>query len=118
MKTVVINIKTDKKTKDQAKKLAEELGLNLSSVINGCLRSFVIKRKITFDANPAEEPSEFLLNALAEAMSEKEHSPVFDNSRDAISWLKDENKKYESGIQKKIRKSVRQGAGKGKKKGI
>ena len=41
MNSTTINIKTDPKVKLQAQKIAAELGLNLSVVLNGLLKQFV-----------------------------------------------------------------------------
>jgi len=47
MKTV-INIKADKATKERAKKIAQELGLSLSAVINAYLKQFVKNKSVYF----------------------------------------------------------------------
>ena len=96
-----------KKQKKNAQKLAQELGLNLSVVVNGFLKTFVINRKVTFDVNPSEEPSDYMLKMIKEAEKENEYSPVFENNEDATAWLKDENRKYENSIQKKVHKNVK-----------
>jgi len=46
MKTSVINVKTDRDVKKNAQKVAEELGLSLSTVINAYLRQFVRNKEI------------------------------------------------------------------------
>lgn len=51
MKTM-INIKADKEVKENAQKIAEELGLPLSGVINAFLKEFVRNRSISFSAVP------------------------------------------------------------------
>lgn len=51
MKTVV-NIKVDKQVKLRAQKLAKELGLSLSTVLNAYLRQFVRDEQVTFAAVP------------------------------------------------------------------
>jgi len=51
MKTTT-SIKLDKDVKEQASKLASELGLNLSSVINATLKKFVTERRVTFSVEP------------------------------------------------------------------
>ncbi len=51
MKTV-INIKTDENIKKGAQRLAKELGLSLSDVINASLRNFVRTREVYFSAVP------------------------------------------------------------------
>ena len=51
MKTVT-SVKLDKKVKEEASALAEELGLSLSSVINATLKKFVTERRVVFSATP------------------------------------------------------------------
>lgn len=51
MKTV-INVKANKDVKEDAQKLAEELGLSLSVVINAFLKEFVRNRSVVFSTIP------------------------------------------------------------------
>jgi len=44
----IINIKADKEVKDQAKRLAERLGVPLSTVINSFLKQFIRSEEVTF----------------------------------------------------------------------
>lgn len=46
--TSTIILKTDTKLKQQAQKTANDLGLTLTSVINGYLSDFVQSKKVTF----------------------------------------------------------------------
>lgn len=46
----ILNIKTDPKLKKEAQKVAQEMGLPLSVVVNESLKTFVEKREITFSA--------------------------------------------------------------------
>lgn len=55
MKTV-INIKTDKELKERAKKVASELGISLSDVVNESLRQMVKNREVVFSAIPRMTP--------------------------------------------------------------
>lgn len=48
--TSTIILKTDSKLKQQAQQTAEELGLTLTSVINGYLSDFVQSKKVTFQS--------------------------------------------------------------------
>ncbi len=50
MKTTMINIKTDKKVKEEAQKLAEELGFTLSSFVTASLKQFIRTRSVEFSA--------------------------------------------------------------------
>jgi len=102
--TAVINVKTDAEVKREAQFLASELGFSLSSVINSLLRQFVRTRRIEVEV--AEEPSEYLIQALKESAEDVKAgrvSPAFDNVEDAIKWLNDPREdKYENSIQREI----------------
>ncbi len=89
MNTAVINIKTDQKVKTQAQKLAEDMGISLTSVINLYLKHFIKTKSVTFNTKN-EMPSKYLINTLKKAeknLNEGKASPTFDNSKDAIKWL-------------------------------
>lgn len=67
MSKTVINIKADRKVKEQAQKIARELGLPLSTVINAYLKDFVRRRKVTFSLEPELRPEvEKLLKRASE----------------------------------------------------
>ena len=68
MDTTIINIKTEKKLKDSAKKLARSLGLPLSAVVNSYLREFVRERRITFSEPPV--PNVRTRKVLDEALAD------------------------------------------------
>lgn len=55
MKTI-INIKADKEVKQRAQKIAKELGLPLSTVINAYLKEFIRKKEVTFSVEPRLRP--------------------------------------------------------------
>ncbi|MEI6490558.1 MAG: type II toxin-antitoxin system RelB/DinJ family antitoxin [bacterium] len=86
MKTV-ISLKIDKELKNQASKLAEEMGFNLSSIIAATLRSFVVNREINISLKHRMTP--YLEGIIRKVRQEgpNEGSPTFDNAEDAISWL-------------------------------
>lgn len=52
----VIHIKADRDVKENAQKLARELGLNLSDVINASLRTFIRTRTVVFSDTPQMTP--------------------------------------------------------------
>lgn len=69
--TAIINFKTDKKIKTQAQKIAEEMGLNLSDVLNIYLRGFIKAKELHINLNKDESnPSSELLAAAKEARKE------------------------------------------------
>ncbi|OGY99805.1 MAG: hypothetical protein A2945_02305 [Candidatus Liptonbacteria bacterium RIFCSPLOWO2_01_FULL_52_25] len=52
MAKAVINIKANREIKESAQKLADELGLSLSDVLNASLRNFIRTREVKFSAIP------------------------------------------------------------------
>jgi len=77
MKTAVINIKTNPKIKMEAQKVAAELGLSLSAVINGYLREFVEVEKIYFKRKPSKNKKSLPFGMFSGAeISEKEIDEV------------------------------------------
>lgn len=87
MKTQV-NIKIDKEVKDKASKMAEELGLSLSSVVNATLKQFARSGDLELSSNPVMTSQ---LEDIVEE-SRKEHelgktSGPFDKSVDLIKHL-------------------------------
>lgn len=98
MKTV-INIKTDKETKEKAQKIAAEFGLNLSAMLNACMQEIIRTRRLSFTLD--ETPSPWLEKVLEEAekdiASGKNLSPVLTTPEEITDWLnKPENERHYS----------------------
>lgn len=93
--STVLNTKIDPQLKREAQALAKAIGLPMSTVVAASLREFVRTRRITLSDPPRLSPEveKELLQLSAEAKSGKNLSPAFDNSNDAIAWLKAEVKK-------------------------
>ena len=53
----IVNLKTDKEVKENAQKLASELGLTLSAVINAYLKQFIRTREVYFSSIPKMTPA-------------------------------------------------------------
>jgi DNA-damage-inducible protein J len=88
MNTTVINIRTEAELKEEAKKIAGELGMSLSTVINVFLKQFVRRKGLSVSLK--ETPNDFLKERIRETkgeISEGKISPSFDNAGDAIEWL-------------------------------
>ena len=85
----VINIKTDQKIKNEAKKIAEEMGLSLSAVINAQLRQLVREQEIRFSVAP--NTTSYLENIAKEARNDyagrKNISPAFGTAESATRYL-------------------------------
>jgi len=88
MDASVINIRTDARLKLAAQRVAEDLGFNLSSLINAYLKNLV-KTKTVYYSN-VEEPSEYLKSVIREAEEDlrlgKTYS--FKSADEASEWLK------------------------------
>jgi addiction module RelB/DinJ family antitoxin len=94
MNTTVINFKTDKVVKERAQKIAGEMGLNLSDVMNVCLRDFVKRKELNISLeNPNKKTLERIKVAIKEVKKGKV-SPSFSDIDEAIKWLDDEGGKY------------------------
>jgi DNA-damage-inducible protein J len=85
----ILNIKTDKKLKAEAKKVSDELGVPLSTVINAFLKKFVREKEITLSANPLR-PTPYLEQILEEAQAEYEagKARAFKTGDDMLNHLK------------------------------
>lgn len=95
MNTAVVNIKVEPTIKKRAQKIAHELGLSLSSLLNAYLREVVRTKRVSFDLR--EEPSDYFIKAMKEAREDVEKgrvSPSFANAEDAIAWLHGKKKTY------------------------
>lgn len=88
MKTV-INIKADKEIKEKAQKLAQELGLPLSTIINAYLKEFVRNKEVHFSTAPRMTP--YLEGIIREARKDykgkKNLSPVFSSAEEMDEYL-------------------------------
>lgn len=87
MKTQV-NLKIDNKVKKQAQKMAEELGLSLSSVVNATLKQFARTGELELSSAPKITP--YLEEVVIEARknyAEGKVSGPFDNADDLVKHL-------------------------------
>lgn len=85
----VIHLKANKEVKENAQKLAKELGLSLSDVINASLRNFIRTRTVVFTDIPTITPQfEKKLDRIVKDIKEgKNLSPTFTNMKDATDYL-------------------------------
>ena len=85
----ILNVKTDKKLKAKKKKVSEELGVPLSTIINAFLKKFVREKEITLSANPLR-PTAYLEQILEEAQTEYKSgkATTFRTGDDMIAHLK------------------------------
>ena len=93
--TAVINVRTNARIKSQAQDIAEKLGLSLSAVINAYLKQLIRVKSVSFSLE--EQPSDFLLQSLAESKEDIKNgyvSPAFTDADEALKWLKTPKAKY------------------------
>ena len=88
MKTF-INIKADPEVKKNAQKIAGDLGLTLSAVINAYLRQFIRSKSVYFSTFPQPTPElEALIKQTEEDYKKKRNiSPVFSDSAEMDKYL-------------------------------
>lgn len=87
MNTAVVNVKVDPNVKKEAQKVAKDLGISLSGMINGFLKHLVRTKTVHFSLN--EEPSNYLINSLKESREDIKAGRVvsFDDPNKALSFL-------------------------------
>lgn len=86
----ILNIKTDKKLKEDAQKTAEMLGVPLSTIMNAFLKQFTREKEITFSLD-AHKASAYLENLAKEAREEflsGNSSGSFTSAKEMIKSLK------------------------------
>ncbi|MFH1192371.1 MAG: DUF6364 family protein [bacterium] len=88
MKTI-INIKADQKVKTKAKKIAGDLGLSLSAIINAYLKQFIRNKTVYFNAMPtmSYELEEILGKIEKDIKQNKNISPALSSSKDLKKYL-------------------------------
>lgn len=88
MKTM-INIKTDKEVKEQAQKIAKEIGLPLSTVVNAYLKEFVRERAVRFSVEPEVRPEvgKLLKQASADYKKRKNITGPFKTAEEIDAYL-------------------------------
>ena len=80
-----LTIKTDKNLRNEAKKTADELGLPLTTVINGYLRQFVREGRfaVSIEPNPLKSKLE-LWEKISMEMDKKKKRESYDKVEDLI----------------------------------
>lgn len=89
MKTL-INVKADKEVKEGAQKIAEELGLPLSSIVNAYLKEFIRDQAVRFSVEPQLRPvvEKLLLKASSDYKHKKNVSGIFETWAEAKNYLR------------------------------
>jgi addiction module RelB/DinJ family antitoxin len=97
MNTTTIHIKTDIKTRDDAKKVAEEFGFSLTSLVNAMLRQIARNKRLSLSLE--EHPTPYMIETMKQAEEDVKAGRVisFQSGTEALlyidSLIKDETKK-------------------------
>jgi len=86
----MLSIKTDSKLKKEAQKVAKEMGLSMSVLVNQSLRKLVETRSITFQASlvPNAKTGRELKRAIAEIKAGAYKKwPTFETAKEMIDYL-------------------------------
>ena len=88
MKTV-INIKADKRIKEDAQELAKELGIPLGTIINAYLRQFIRTREVYFSHIPKMTPELELIvgKSLQDLKNKKNIAGPFNSAKEMDEYL-------------------------------
>ena len=88
MKTV-INIKADKRIKEDAQELANELGIPLGTIINAYLRQFIRTREVYFSHIPKMTPELELIvgKSLQDLKNKKNIAGPFNSAKEMDEYL-------------------------------
>ncbi len=70
--SVVINFKTDPKIKKEAQKIAKEMGISLSAILNMYLRKVVKEKKIETQIDSWDNLTDESKEAIYEAQADRE----------------------------------------------
>jgi addiction module RelB/DinJ family antitoxin len=97
MSTTTIHIKTDVKTRDEARKVAEDFGFTLTSLVNALLKQIARNKRLTLSMD--EEPTPYMIEALklAEEAEKAGRMTSFTSGEDALAYVRsliDERKKH------------------------
>lgn len=90
MAKITINIKADKGVKQKAQKVAKNLGMPLSTIINAYLNQFIRTKEVHFSMEGMLKPAvkKRLDRLQKEAMAGKNLSPAFSSADEAIRYLR------------------------------
>ncbi len=90
MNTTTIHIKTDVKTRNEVKKIAEDFGFSLTSLVNALLKQ--IARTKHLDLNLEENPTQYMIESLKKSEEEVRAGKTisFKSRKDILDYLSKE----------------------------
>jgi antitoxin component of RelBE/YafQ-DinJ toxin-antitoxin module len=86
----VINLKVSKELKQEAQKLADDIGVPLTTVITAGLKEFVRSRSLSLSALPRLKPEieQEMAEAIVDYKNNRNISPVFSSPKEAADYLR------------------------------
>jgi addiction module RelB/DinJ family antitoxin len=86
--STTIHIKTDAQTRDSAKKVAEEFGFTLTSLVNAMLKQVARTRSLTLSLD--ETPNQATIEALEQSEADVKAGRVrsFKSGQEAVSYVR------------------------------
>lgn len=89
MSTAAIYIKTDPHVKEKAQRVAQELGLSLSAILNAYLKQLIHTKTVTFSAldEVPNEATRAIMKQAEDNLKKGKHSPIFKTGKEAVAWL-------------------------------
>lgn len=105
--TTQVIFKMDKDLKDRAMKKAKERGVAFSTILKLATEAFVADEldiRVEKIENFNVKTQKLIKQAIEDAKTGRNQSPAFDNTKDAITWLKREIN-YEDNLPEKLHKS-------------
>lgn len=87
MNTTTIHIKTDVKTRDDAKKIAENFGFSLTSLVNALLKQIARTKRLTLELD--ETPNQYMIESLKKSEEDVKAGRVisFESGQEALDYV-------------------------------
>jgi addiction module RelB/DinJ family antitoxin len=87
MNTTTIHIKTDVQTRNEAKKVAEDFGFALASLVNALLRQIARHKRLTLSLD--EKPNQSMIESLKKSEEDVKAGRVisFESGQEALDYL-------------------------------
>lgn len=88
MDTAIINIRTQVNVKEQFQKVAEELGLGVSALLNALMRQVIRTKRVELEVRP-EIPNAYMIRMLKESEEDYRKGDFysFEDPKEALKFL-------------------------------
>ena len=88
MNTTTIHIKTEVKTRDEVKKVAEDFGFTLTSLVNALLKQIARSKRLSL--NLEENPNQYMIESLKKSEEDVKAGRVisFESPQEALDYVR------------------------------